>query len=87
MIQKLIFEKNGNLQMFVDINISLRENLTSFQELPKSDPLYYEPYLHYSVIDETINLKKISSLLEDFKAKSDNISTDKLRDIIISGIP
>ena len=73
--------------MFVDINISLRENLTYFQELPKSDPLYYQPYLHYSVIDETINLKKIGSLLEDFKEKSDNVSTDKLRDIIISGRP
>lgn len=82
-VYKLRFEKDGSLRIEVDINIRSPMDQNP-QELPVSDPTHYQPRLEYAIVDDKNNIAKTIACLKDFENPADDMSTDFIRDVLIS---
>lgn len=74
----------GKLDVLIDINIQSPVELSKEQPLPESVQSLYTGEAEFAILDYTLNLPKIDTILTNYCQKAKDQSTEFVRDIIFS---
>ena len=67
------FKRKGGMSLSIDINIKSPLDMSKTQALPVSDiALYDKDAIEFAILDETINMAKVTATLNEFSAKAEN---------------
>ncbi|TNV84047.1 hypothetical protein FGO68_gene3258 [Halteria grandinella] len=84
LVNKVFFVGWGKLDVLIDINIQSPVELSKEQPLPESVQSLYTGEAEFAILDYTLNLPKIDTILTNYCQKAKDQSTEFVRDIIFS---